>query len=311
MRPTHFGVKSLLFFTAITGAFYAAPYVNLFFLLLAFFGAHWVLGIWWTYANLRGIEATIGDPGPIQAGTRARVDWAVVGERRRFGLTLRVELESGAQGTGRLAFTGGDARAVLQLPALGRGVHRARAVMVSSTYPFGLLTRTVTLAASPVFHVYPEPTTATPGHLAQDSTAADAASGLLGSQGRTMPAGLRPRVEGEALREVHWRASARRGSLVINEWEADVAEEEAVVLDRRCAGEAFERRLSAVAGAVTEAKRRGSAVRVVSQGLDQTFTGSGVHFDEALRFLAEVEPLPESAAAPERYGAAAAEVRVA
>ena len=35
MKPTHFGVKSLLFFAAITGAFYAAPYVNLFFLLMA------------------------------------------------------------------------------------------------------------------------------------------------------------------------------------------------------------------------------------------------------------------------------------
>ena len=107
MRPTHFGVKSLLFFTAITGSFYAAPYVNLFFLLVAFFAAHWVLGAWWTYANLRGIEATIEDPGPIQAGTRGRVEWSVVGESRRFGLSLNLEFESGAKGTGGLAFTGG------------------------------------------------------------------------------------------------------------------------------------------------------------------------------------------------------------
>ncbi len=311
MRPTHFGVKSLLFFTAITGSFYAAPYVNLFFLLVAFFAAHWVLGAWWTYANLRGIEATIEDPGPIQAGTRGRVEWSVVGESRRFGLSLNLEFESGAKGTGGLAFTGGDPRSALQLPALGRGVHRARQVTVSSSYPFGLLTRTVTLAVSPVLHVYPEPTAAPPGRLAQELAAADATSGRLGAQGRTMPAGLRPRVEGEALREIHWRASARRGSLVVNEWESDHEEGQAVVLDRRCEGDAFERRLSAVAGAVTEAKRRGSALRIVSQSLDQTYTGSGVHWDEALRFLAEVEPLPESAAAPEHTSPHAGEVRFA
>jgi len=311
VRPTHFGVKSLLFLTAIIGAFYAAPYVNLFFLLLAFFGLHWVLCIWWTYANLRGVEVHIEDPGPLQAGAAARAGWSVLGERRRFGLILNVEFESGAVGSGRLAFTGGDARAVIQFPALDRGVYRARKVTVSSTYPFGLLTRTVSLAVSPELHVYPEPTAATPGRLAHDVAAADATSNLYGAQGRTMPAGLRPRIEGEALRHVHWRASARRGSLVVNEWESDRAEEQAFLLDRRCAGSVFEQRLSSAAGAVTEAKHRGSAVRLVSQGLDQTYTGSGVHWDEALRFLAGAAPLPEGEAAPLHLDDPSSGVRVA
>ena len=36
MRPTRFGIKSVVFYLVMLGAFFAAPYSNLFFLLLAF-----------------------------------------------------------------------------------------------------------------------------------------------------------------------------------------------------------------------------------------------------------------------------------
>lgn len=295
MKPTHFGVKSLLFFTAITGAFFAAPYVNLYFLLLAFFGAHWVLCAWWTFTNLRGLDVSIEEPAPVQAGSTSAICWSVKGDRRRFDLVLRVEFEGGACAVGELAFSGVDARPTLRLPALSRGVYRAQRVTVSSTFPFGLLRRTVRLAAEPVVHVYPEPTVEEAGSVRCDDAAAEEASGHVGPRGRTQPAGLRPRVEGEALRDIHWRASARRGSLVVNEWESDGSEERAVALDRRCHGAAFERRLSAAAGAVTEAMRTGTGLRLVSQGLDETYSGGGPHWTEALRFLAGAKELPESA----------------
>lgn len=292
MKPTHFGVKSLLFFAAITGAFYAAPYVNLFFLLIVFFGAHWVLSAWWTFSNLRGLEVVIQDPEPIPAGSTSALPWAVLGPRRRFGLTLRVELESGERGHGELVFTGGEASPKLRFPALTRGVHRARRVTVSSTYPLGLLTRTVALELRPELHVYPDPigSTTAADHLAM-SEPAEEDSRHLGPQGRTQPAGLRPHLEGEPVGDIHWRASARRGSLVVNEWEADLFEERAVVLDRQADGAVLEERLSAAAAAIVEARRSGAAIRLVSQGHDETYSASGVHWDEALRFLAGAERL--------------------
>lgn len=292
MRPTHFGVKSLLFFAAITGAFYAAPYVNLFFLLLVFFGAHWVLCAWWTFSNLRGLEVVIQDPEPIPAGSTSALPWAVLGPRRRFGLTLGVELESGEHGHGELAFTGGAVGPKLRFPALARGIHRARRVTVSSTYPLGLLTRTVALDLRPTLHVYPDPigSTTAADHLAM-SAPAEADSRHLGHQGRTQPAGLRPHLEGEPAGDIHWRASARRGSLVVNEWAADLSEERAVVLDRQAEGAALEERLSVAAAAILEARRDGAAIRLVSQGHDETYSASGVHWDQALRFLAGAETL--------------------
>jgi len=108
--------------------------------------------------------------------------------------------------------------------------------------------------------------------------------------------------------DIHWRASARRGSLVVNEWEADLAEEQAIVLDRRAEGATLEQRLSAAAAAVVGARRKGVALRLVSQGLDVTYSASGVHWDEALRFLAGAEPLQEGEAAPEPEAARGARV---
>lgn len=308
MKPTHFGVKSLLFFAAITGAFYAAPYVNLFFLLIAFFGAHWVLCAWWTFSNLRGLQVRVQDPGPIPAGSAVALDWAVLGSRPRFGLILRVDFESGEQGSAELAYSGDGASSRLLLPALPRGVHRARRVRVSSTYPFGLLTRTLSLDLRPEVHVYPEPVGATTDAYLAEPAATESTASRLGPQGRTQPAGLRPHVEGESVGDIHWRASARRGSLVVNEWEADLAEEQAIVLDRRAEGATLEQRLSAAAAAVVGARRKGVALRLVSQGLDVTYSASGVHWDEALRFLAGAEPLQEGEAAPEPEAARGARV---
>ena len=299
MKPTHFGVKSLLFFAAITGAFYAAPYVNLFFLLIAFFGAHWVLCAWWTFSNLRGLQVVIQDPGPIPAGSAADLDWAVLGPRPRFGLTLRVDFESGVQGSGELALSSEGARPQLRLPAMTRGVHRARRVTVSSTYPFGLLTRTVTLELRPEVHVYPEPVATAPeAHLAEPA-ATESSTSRLGPKGRTQPAGLRPHVAGESVGDIHWRASARRGSLVVNEWETDLSEERPVVLDRRAEGAVLEQRLSAASAAVVDARSKGAALRLVSQGHDEAYSAAGLHWDEALRFLACAEALQASEAPPE------------
>ncbi len=299
MKPTHFGVKSLLFFVAITGAFYAAPYVNLFFLLIAFFGAHWVLCAWWTFSNLRGLQVVIQDPGPIPAGSAVALDWAVLGSRPRFGLKLRVNFESGVEGSGELALSSEQARPQLRLPPMVRGVHRARRVTVSSTYPFGLLTRTVSLELRPEVHVYPEPTVRIPeAHLAEPA-ATESTTSRLGPKGRTQPAGLRPHVAGESVGDIHWRASARRGSLVVNEWEEDLSEERAVVLDRRAEGAILEQRLSAASAAVVDARSEGAALRLVSQGHDEAYSAAGLHWDEALRFLARAEALQANEAPPE------------
>ena len=60
--------------------------------------------------------------------------------------------------------------------------------------------------------------------------------------------------------------------------------------------------------AVVGARRKGVALRLVSQGLDVTYSASGVHWDEALRFLAGAEPLQEGEAAPEPEAARGARV---
>lgn len=303
MRPTLFGVKSLLFFAAITGAFFAAPYVNLYFMLLAFFGAHWVLAVWWTAGNLRGLEVHVEAPQPVPSGAASSVRWTVLGDRPRFELTLRLDLEGGQHAEGELLFTGDQPSGRLVLPALERGVHRVRAATVRSSYPFDLLRRVVRLEAGPTIHVYPAPAEGALATRGLDVSSEEPEKGAGGAVGRTQPAGLRPRVEGESLRDVHWRASARRGILVVNEWEAERTEGTTVALDRRCEGEVLEARLAAVAAAVLAAAERGERLRLRSQGLDETYGSDGPHWHEALRFLAAADALPASAPGPDGQGA--------
>ena len=194
MRPTLFGVKSLLFFAAITGAFFAAPYVNLYFMLLAFFGAHWVLAVWWTAGNLRGLEVHVEAPQPVPSGAASSVRWTVLGDRPRFELTLRLDLEGGQHAEGELLFTGDQPSGRLVLPALERGVHRVRAATVRSSYPFDLLRRVVRLEAGPTIHVYPAPAEGALATRGLDVSSEEPEKGAGGAVGRTQPAGLRPRL---------------------------------------------------------------------------------------------------------------------
>ena len=74
-------------------------------------------------------------------------------------------------------------------------------------------------------------------------------------------AGARP-VPGDSLRAVHWRATARRGRLVVREWEAAGGQGLEVVLDRRCAPAELEEALEALSALVHVARARKGSLRV-------------------------------------------------
>ena len=68
LLPTGLGFKALTFFAVLVGAFYAAPYMNLFFLLLSFLAVMAVLSVWWTWRNVVGIDGEVLQPEPVAAG---------------------------------------------------------------------------------------------------------------------------------------------------------------------------------------------------------------------------------------------------
>ena len=300
MRLTVFGVKALLFYAAIFGAYFAAPYVNLFFLLLAFLSIQWCLAAFWTWRNVRGIEATVGEIAAIAAETATTIEGGLhIANGTRFNVEITLRLAGGQQISGSAVVLRGDSRVAIAVPPLPRGIHKVEATTVASTYPLGLIRRSIAVEGPAEIIVHPRPASIMD---AATRTAEDLVRELMGSSvqgaGDLQPSGLREHRDGEALRSVHWRASARRGRLVVREWEGGLEQGLEVVLDRRCGAEELEQALSELAAIVVVAREAKEVLGIRTQGRTATFGDGHEPWADALRLLAEVDVLAEDGPAP-------------
>lgn len=295
IRPTALGVKGALLFVALELAFFATDYSNLFFLMLAFSAALGGLGAWWSWQNLRGVQvsslqlrlAAAGSPRPVDVRLAA-------GAKPRFDVAVELRLADGhAEIAHAPVLHRGDALRG-ELAPRPRGVEQIEWVRLTSRFPFGLLrvSRRVALRAELV--TYPTPS---PG------SGAEADGRRRADRGRPSPgrgdsiASLRPFRDGDAVADVSWRATARRGCVVVHERERDRQACVELIVDRRAPHAALEQALSRAA-ALTLAARRDAPVRIVSQGGDWTVGAERGRAEDALRWLAACTPLPQDAAAP-------------
>ena len=288
MRPTALGVKAAFFYAALVGAFFAAPYANSFFLLLAFLTVLGVVamvsGAW--YARGLGGELNGIEPAPAGAGPVVILRGA-----RRSMVTVRLRL-AGRRAIAEAAGTRG------RLEPLPRGIYPIESAHVATTWPLGLVRFRKALRAPSEIVVYPAPaaleeTPAGGGGSAGDLLAPDGAQ-----EGLLQPAGLREFRPGDDLRGVHWKASARRNELVLREWEGGRGDGAEVVLDRRCEAARLDQALSILTAAAQLARETKETLTLHSQGLSAMFGATHRPWPELLRFLAGAEALPPSAPAP-------------
>ena len=107
---------------------------------------------------------------------------------------------------------------------------------------------------------------------------------------------MREHEQGESLRKVHWRSTAKRGQLMVKELEDSPRNEVAVVLDADPAavvGESFDVQVRAAGSILLAHSRRGRrAVLVVNSGRrEQQRVHSGeADWRQALDLLAAAEP---------------------
>ncbi len=301
-RPTALGVKFLLFWLLLVAAFLATPYSNLFFLLLTFLTLLGALSFGWTARTLgwtartgRGgitwhldIPATAAGVGAIPAtaaGVGASMRVAAEGAGALRAPRLRVVFE-GPGGTRGVAFD--------QLPPLGRGIYRVSRAALESVWPTGLFRLSVPLRAPADFVVYPLPAdqSRTGGAAGRD---ADLAGDL---DGGLQPSGLREFRDGDDPRRIHWKASARRGAFVVQEWAGAAAAGREAVLDRRRDAESLEQALALLTALVLEARASKEPLTIHTQGLAATFGDTHRPWEECLRFLASAQCLPLSAPPP-------------
>ncbi|MHC4470752.1 MAG: DUF58 domain-containing protein [Planctomycetota bacterium] len=296
--PTALGIKAAVFYVVLFGAFFAAPYSNLYFLLLVFLTVLGLMSFFWTTRNLSGAMAEVEEPAPAPAGAglpfRVGID---AGRRVRYGLGVNLTIEEHGVVSVRGGAVSGESALSGRLPALPRGIYRILGADLVSTWPLGLLRARRRIEAFEELVVYPAPadlpeSVSGRGGLGEILGACGAPEGLL------QPSSLREYVPGDELRRVHWKASARRGELVITEWEGGLGAGVEVVLDRRTDAATLEHALGVLSALALAAREEKELLTLHTQGLSATFGSEHRRFRELLRFLAGAEALPSSAPAP-------------
>ena len=230
----------------------------------------------------------------MQAGDAARVDIQVAnaGSRRSPVVQLWEPVGSSGGATMNLAPLRPRERstAAYRLPTMARGIVRVGPMRARRRDVLGLASRTFVIPGSSELLVMPQHTPA--------KFALGGSSGRLGDHLRLKAQGqsgsefhsLREYVQGDDLRRISWKASARSNELIVKETALEGVKRCTVVLDTDAGAydaEGFERAVSAAASLVTGAAAAGLTTRLVA--LDIDLRGHEVA-PSALRWLATVQP---------------------
>ena len=182
------------------------------------------------------------------------------------------------------------------LERLPRGRYAFEDVRVEIADPFGLESVSVSLPAPGALLVYPRLARLEQLFSETGAHAHDGRRLLLRRHSGFELHGVREYEQGESLRRVHWRSTARRGQLMVKELEDAPRDEIAVLLDADASavvGESFDVQVRA-AGSILEAYvRRGRrAVLVVNSERRevQQVHSPAADWRRALELLAAAEP---------------------
>lgn len=182
-----------------------------------------------------------------------------------------------------------------------RGRYRFGPLRLSCRFPLGLLRRTVTIDAPDYLVVYPRLATLTEKARALwRQTARGERSARRRGRGEAEFHGLRDWQRGDSRRWIHWRSSARRGEIVVREFEHQEHHDLAILLDLAATGnitrrqiEITERAVSIAATFAAQACVEPAARVVLAIAADREIVLSGSSSTslrgEMLAALAEVE----------------------
>lgn len=252
--PTRFG----LFFSLLLGVMSvgALNYNNNPALLMAFLlaGAA-IASLVSAQLQLSGVVITAVDAEPVPAGQalRMRVHARVPDRRPRSGLMVGPDERVGTP----LAFRDGAGEAVLELPTHRRGWFDVPRLRVSTTWPLGIARAWSYAWPDLPLLVYPAPD---PVAMPLPTGSGDPASRRLQAAGDDVHH-LRNYRTGDSRRAIAWKPSARRGTLLVREFEQPVGTD--IDLDwRELHGIAHEARIARLARWVEDAERDGRRYRL-------------------------------------------------
>lgn len=240
-------------------------------------------------------------PARAHAKTPFLVEVVLFNEKRFLpSFSIEVEDEGGAPTEKRTYFLRveprGERRAVYERTAGERGLLELRELVLRTSYPFGLVERTVRHPSPALLVVYPELEVDRTG-LGEAERQADAVASRRPGQGGDV-LHLREYQPGEPARAVHARRSLALGRLVVRERARPRASSVTLTLDDELSAgelpstarvEAFERRIRRLAWIATTAHARGADVTLTTTTGRSARAPSGRTVDPVLAFLAVVQ----------------------
>jgi uncharacterized protein (DUF58 family) len=173
-----------------------------------------------------------------------------------------------------------------------RGVLRLKGFRISTRYPFGLFSKSLELKRPAEALVYPglDLLAMETRRRSEEEGRATVPMPAPGSE----ISGLRDFRAGDPLRRVHWRASLRRGSLVVREGEGEHRTEQEIRLRTQGAepGDAFEAAVRRAASEAVALLDAGASVSLCTDSHRFAAADGPVQRARLLSFLAQVAPEP-------------------
>lgn len=239
-------------------------------------------------------------PPRVHSGRPATVELSI--HNRGSRRTPLLQLRDAVNGFGRTASVvlaplvpGQTVAAAYSLPTDRRGVLAVGPLELRISDPFGLARLSAPGAPVADLTIWPavEPVLAPPHSCGHDREVSDRRT--LSVSGDEFYA-LRPYTDGDDIRRVNWRASAKRDELVVRHDEQPWQGQATVALDTRTGtyqGDTFERAVSAAASIVEACHGEGVLVRLVTTaGYDSALGPGRAHIDAIMEHLALVELSP-------------------
>src|SRR5262245_7242714 len=306
LRPTRAG---WIFFGLTFGVGLAALNTgnNLMYMVLSLLLSFLVLSGVLSESALRGIQVRRILPGELVAEHESSIGVELSNQQRRvpsFAVVVEdvirvgvVERPAGRAFALRIAPHSSELRSYRFAPA-ARGPLAFVGFRVATRFPFGLFSKALWIESPREALVFPalDPlpaVVAQPGPVPRG----ESDGGHAGQSPES--AGLRSYAPGDPFRRVHWRASFRRGALLVRDQEQERMGEHVVRLRTRgaAAGEAFERAVRRAASEVAANLRAGLRVGLRTDGSLLAPAADAPQRRRLLAFLATVAPDPGTEAA--------------
>jgi len=248
--------------------------------------------------NLRNLQLEAVPPDEVHAGQRFSLRLQVTNRSRLFGRRL-VVIRSGAKGPP--AFIGllrrrERRRARLEIFASRRGALRLPCLQVSSIFPLGLFRKGLRYRTDLEVIIFPEISPLALRQHGRSGGHSDRSSQRRGWGHELLS--LRDFRPGDDYRDVHWKRSARTGTLVVMEREAEKDRRLSILLDNGVGEPSspvelmrFERLVSEAASAAHYHLEQGFEVELVTRGGGTGFARSRRHRLRIMEILALVDPV--------------------